>query len=40
MNLQVLHTYDQFAFALVAMMGTFAAVVAINWLMHQSSVSG
>ena len=37
MNLQVLHTYDQFAYALVAMMGTFAAVLAINWLMHQSS---
>ncbi len=37
MNLQVLRTYDQYAYALVAMVGTFTAVLAIHWLMHRSS---
>ena len=37
MNLQVLHTYDQYAYALVAMVGTLSAVLVINRLMHQAS---
>lgn len=36
MNLSHLHTYDQYAYALIAVIGTFAAVKAIHWLMTRS----
>lgn len=36
MNWSSLHTYDHYGFALIAVLGTFAAVVLIQWLMQCS----
>jgi hypothetical protein len=36
MDFSHLHTYDHYGYALIAIVGTFAAVAAINWLMQRS----
>ena len=36
MTLENLHTYDHYGYALVAVLGTFGAVLTIHWLMHGS----
>jgi len=36
MNLNNWHTYDHYGYALLALVGTFAAVAAIHWLMQRS----
>jgi hypothetical protein len=36
-NLQNLHTYDHYGYALVAIVGTYLAVAAITWLIQKSA---
>jgi hypothetical protein len=35
-----LHTYDQYGYALVAVLGTLAAVIFIQWLIQRSRWAG